>query len=136
MTDTIRNTQKRFGSLAMMTAIIIGLFLVFVGQKTLAKGLVLGALFSVVNFVLIGEILPLTIGQSRKKSSVTAFFSIVLRYGLLAVPLIAAMKWDQFNFVSTAVGLFMVQIVIFSGYLSKNLTWIHFNTHRKNVNNG
>jgi len=136
MSGEIRYTQKRFGRLAMMAAIFIGLFFILMGYKALAKGLILGTLFSVINFVLIGEILPLVIGQSRKKSSALSFFSIILRHGLLAVPLIAALKWDQFNFVATVVGLFMIQIVILGDHVFKSLSWFRLNEHRKNVNNG
>jgi hypothetical protein len=38
--------------------------------------------------------------------------ALLLRYALLAIPLILAVRSDRFNFPATAVGIFMVQLVI------------------------
>ena len=38
--------------------------------------------------------------------------ALLLRYALLAIPLILAVRSDRFNFPATAVGVFMVQLVI------------------------
>ncbi|MGD9273954.1 MAG: hypothetical protein PVI65_06270, partial [Desulfobacterales bacterium] len=68
--ESIRRTQKKYGSRALAIAVIIGLGTVLIGQNSLGKGLVLGTLFSVVNFILMGETLPLKLGRSSK----TTFF--------------------------------------------------------------
>ena len=52
----------------MMVAVIAGIFLVFIGHQPIGKGLVLGAIFSVVNFVLMGETLPMRLGKSKRKT--------------------------------------------------------------------
>ena len=115
--EAIRETQKKFGSRALAAAVVIGLLLVLVGQKTLAKGLVLGTLFSVFNFVLMGQILPLLLAPSRRRSSLLSFGSILFRYILLAIPLLIAVKLTDFDFMATVVGIFMVQIVIVGDHL-------------------
>jgi hypothetical protein len=38
--------------------------------------------------------------------------SIIIRYSLLAIPLIAAVKYEQFNLVAAVLGIFMIQLVI------------------------
>ncbi|MFC1887129.1 ATP synthase subunit I [Thermodesulfobacteriota bacterium] len=110
--EPIRETQKKYGSRAISIAIVIGFILILVGQKPLGKGLVLGALFSVINFVLMGETLPLKFGKSKRRTFFLSFFSIVIRYLLLAIPVILAVKLNQFNVISTVFGIFMIQFVI------------------------
>jgi len=101
----------------MVTAVVAGVVLVLMGHKPIAKGLVLGTLFSVVNFVLIGQILPLLFTASRKRSALISFVSILFRFSLLSIPLIVSMKLTSLNFVSTAIGIFMVQIMIMGEHL-------------------
>ena len=66
--DAIRETQKKYCSRAILAAIFVGLVFILMGQNAIGKGLILGTLFSIVNFVLLGETLPLKAGQSRGKS--------------------------------------------------------------------
>ena len=103
----------------MVTAVVAGLVFILVGQKTMAKGLVLGSVFSVINFVLMGEILPMIISASRKRSVLFSFVSRLFRFLLLATPLILSIKLASLNFVTTAIGLFMVQIMIMGDHLLK-----------------
>jgi len=63
--EPIRQTQKKYCSQALVAAIIAGLLFILAAQKSMGKGLVLGTLFSVVNFVLMGELIPLRLGQSK-----------------------------------------------------------------------
>lgn len=119
MRTGIADTQKRYGTTAMMAAIFMGIVFILLGYKAEAKGLILGSIFSVLNFVLMGEILPLIVGPSRKRSSFISFGSIAIRHGLLAVPLIVALKMEQLDFATTVCGLFMVQVVIMGDHLIK-----------------
>ena len=101
----------------MTVAIIAGLFLVVIGQQPIGKGLVLGAIFSVVNFVLMGETLPMRLGKSKRKTVTLALGSITFRYVLLAIPLVVAIKFDQFNVFAAILGIFMIQLVILGDHL-------------------
>ena len=103
----------------MVAAIIAGLLFIMAGQKPIGKGLVLGTIFSVVNFVLIGETIPLTQRKSKGKIYLVSFGSILLRYGLMALPLIMAIQLQQFNLVAVIFGIFMIQIVIGADHLLK-----------------
>jgi hypothetical protein len=64
------------------------------------------------NFVLIGEILPLMIGKTRKKSTFFSLGSIGVRYGLMSIPLILSLKMEALNFAAAVIGIFMVQLMI------------------------
>jgi hypothetical protein len=96
----------------MVTAVIAGMVFILVGQKPVAKGLVLGSIFSVINFILMGEILPMIITASRKRSVLFSFVSMLFRFMLLSTPLILSLKLESLNFVAVAIGIFMVQIMI------------------------
>jgi hypothetical protein len=123
--ESVKETQKKYCSLAVMAAILIGLVMILSGQIPVGKGLILGSLFSVVNFVLMGEILPVKMGKSRQKAFILSLGSILFRYLLMAIPLFLAIKMEQFNLIASICGLFMVQLMImadhfiasiFSGY--------------------
>jgi hypothetical protein len=115
--EAIRQTQKKYGSRAMMVAIIAGILLVLIGHQPIGKGLVLGAIFSVVNFVLMGETLPLRLGKSKRRTVTLALGSMMFRYVILAIPLVVAIKFDQFNVFATILGIFMIQLVILGDHL-------------------
>jgi len=117
----IRETQKKYCSQALIAAIIIGLILILTGQKPLGKGLILGTLFSVVNFVLIGELISLQLGRAKAKTAAISLGSIFLRFGLLALPLVLAVKYEQFNLVTVICGIFMIQIMIMADHLRKSI---------------
>ena len=120
--ESIRQIQKKYCSQAMVAAIIAGLLFILVGQKSMGKGLVLGTLFSVVNFILMGELIPLQLGHTKPKTYMISLGSIFIRYGLLAVPLLVALKFEQFNLWTVICGVFMIQIVIMVDHLRKRFT--------------
>jgi hypothetical protein len=114
----VRETQKKYCSLALVTAIIIGFFLIIAGQSTVGKGLILGTLFSSINFALMGEVLPYKVGKSPGKTYLVAVGSIISRYLLLAVPIVLCIRSpERFNLAAVIIGIFMVQLVILLDYL-------------------
>lgn len=117
--EPIRQIQKKYASRAMMTAIIIGLSFILAGHNPIGKGLILGTIFSVINFILIGETLPMRIGKSRGKTFFLSLSSILFRYALMAVPLIVAINFKQFNLFATIFGIFMIQFIILADHLLK-----------------
>ena len=110
--EPVKQTQKIYGSRAIWIAIGVGFGLFLAGYKPMGKGLVLGTIFSVVNFIIIGQTLPLRIGHSKRKTFILSLGSIFCRYMLMAVPVVVAVKYDQFDLVGAVIGLFMIQIVI------------------------
>ncbi len=116
MIESVRETQKKYCSRAVVTAIFAGLFLIAGDYRTIGKGLVLGTLFSVINFILIGETIPLRLGKIKSQTMAVALGSIVFRYALLVLPLILAAKLEQLNFAATVCGIFMVQMMIIADH--------------------
>ena len=93
MIDSLKATQKRYGFSALALAIGLALILLAAGYKPIAKGVLLGALFSVINFVLMGQLLPLRFGQSKRKAFTFSLLSIAVRYFIMAVPAGWSSRW-------------------------------------------
>lgn len=110
--EAFAELRKKYCSGAMFLAIVAALILMLAGQKDLAKGLILGTLFSVINFVLMGETLRYRLGQNRHRNAVKALLLIILRFTLLAIPLLIALHVEQIHIITTIIGIFMLQLVI------------------------
>jgi len=110
--ESIRQIQKKYCSKAMTTAIVAGFVLILAGQNALAKGLVLGTVFSIINFILMAETLPFRLGKSSRTAFIWSLLSLLLRYALMATPLIMAIKFPQFNLIAVVCGIFLVQAMI------------------------
>lgn len=106
----------------MFVAIVIAMVLIVMGEKAAGKGLVLGALFSVINFVLMGQTIPQALGRGKRASTLISLASLVLRYAILAIPLIAAVKFDQVSLTTVIIGLFAIQLVILWDHVHLSLT--------------
>ncbi len=115
MESAIRETEKKYSRRAIIAALVIGSVLIMINFRAEGKGLVLGAIFSCINFVLMGESAFAILGKSRKQSSFFSLFSILLRYLILAIPLILGIKYENFEFVFVVIGIFMVQLTILAG---------------------
>ena len=110
--ESVSQTQKKYGSRAMIVAIVIALMLILIDLKPVGKGLVLGTIFSVINFVLIGQTLPMRLSKSKRGAFLISLTSIVFRYAILAIPLVVAVKFEQFELPAAILGIFMVQLTI------------------------
>jgi len=115
--EAVRQTQKKYCSGAITVAIFAGLLFIQSGQEPVGKGLILGTIFSIVNFIIMGETLPYRIGKSKRKTFLLALGSIYGRYIILAIPLIMAIKFEQFNLFAVIIGIFMIQLFIIADHL-------------------
>jgi len=96
----------------MIAAVLAGFFFILAGYKPVGKGLILGAFFSIVNFILMGESLPNRIRSEKKKAFFLSLGSIMVRYTLLAVPIVLAIKLESYNLFAAIAGVFMIQFII------------------------
>jgi hypothetical protein len=111
------DVQKRYVRLALMLAVLLGGPLMMIGQRPLGKGLILGSLFGIVNFILMALALPMRLRFVRGKALLFSLTSIYVRFALMALPLIWALKHDSVALTTTAAGLFMIQIAILGDHL-------------------
>ena len=115
--EPVKQEQKKIIRRALWLSIIAGLVSIVMGHKPVGKGLVLGAIFSVLNFILMAKSIGLKFGRSKKQAISISFGSIIFRYILLAFPLIVAVKFEQFNLIATVIGIFLIQLVILADHL-------------------
>jgi hypothetical protein len=109
--------QKRICSQAITSALVVAVIFLFIQEKAIAKGLLLGTCFSIVNFLLLGKSIPMTLGRSRLKARLIGLTSVLVRYGVLAIPMVMALKLVSFNFIAVVVGIFAVQIITLFDYI-------------------
>jgi len=121
----LRELQKSYGTKAMVLAICISLVLLILGYKAACRGIVMGALFSIINFVLMAQTLHGKIRHDRTRATISALGNILFRYLFMAVPLFLAIKLPRFDLVATIAGLFAVQTVILANNFSRNfmISW-------------
>jgi asparagine N-glycosylation enzyme membrane subunit Stt3 len=119
--EAIRQTQKRYCSSALSFSIIAGFIFFLAGMVPVCKGLVLGTLFSILNFILMGETLPMRMDRTKGRTFFIALGSIFFRYILLAIPIYIAIKNKQFDFFAVIVGIFMVQIMLLVDHFSATI---------------
>ncbi|NQT56625.1 MAG: ATP synthase subunit I [Desulfobacteraceae bacterium] len=115
--NELTQIQPRICYWAITFTIIISILFILVHEKAIAKGLLLGTCFSIINFFLLGKSIPMTLGKSRSKAGLISLASILFRYLILAIPMIVAIKSISFNFVAVVIGIFAVQIVTLINYI-------------------
>jgi hypothetical protein len=69
-----------------------------------------------------GETLPLRMGRGRGKTYLFSLGSILLRYLLLAIPVIMAIKLDQYNLFAVMAGIFLVQAFILGDHVYNHIS--------------
>ena len=110
--ESLRETQKKYCSQAITLSIISGFIFIIIEQASIGKGFILGTLFSILNFILIGETLPYRIGKTKGKTFIISLGSIFFRYLLLSIPIIMGIKLEQFNIFSVVAGIFSIQVIL------------------------
>jgi hypothetical protein len=119
--EAIRQLEKRYCSQAMLFALVVSLVLIVAGLRPIGKGFLLGTLFSIVNFILMGETLPWRIGHTRRKTNFLIFGSMGARFALMALPLVAAIRLEAFDLLAVVAGLFAVQAVVLAEHVLAHL---------------
>ena len=119
MNDGISQIRNKYCSHALVAAIAIAVVFIVFGQKPIAKGLILGTLFSIINFMVMAQTLPKRLGRNKRATFWVGFGGIWFRYVLMGIPIVIAIKIATLNFFATAAGLFMVQGVILLHHVGK-----------------
>ena len=115
--EDIKDIQKRYCSRALIFAIIVFTLLVLIDRKAMGKGFLLGTLFSIFNFIIMGQLIPLKLARSGSKAAAIAFLSIFIRFAILSAPLIISVKIEAIDFFGVVIGLFAVQLTMLFHYL-------------------
>ncbi|MBW1918703.1 MAG: hypothetical protein DRH11_07245 [Deltaproteobacteria bacterium] len=108
----VKEAKRKYCSQALLAAVIVAVVAIILGQRAIARGVLLGAIFSTINFSVMAMLNPLKIGKSKYKAGSFAFLSLFLRMAILAIPLVISAKNTSVNFFAVVVGIFFVQLVI------------------------
>jgi hypothetical protein len=109
--------QQRYCAMVLIVAAVTAGALIFMGYLSLGKGLVLGAVFSTLNFTAMAIMLPMQFNPQRRKGTLVSLGSILLRYSLMAIPLIIALRSPRIALSTVIIGLFGIQISILGDHL-------------------
>lgn len=97
----------------MILGIGVSVIAILLGHKPFGKSFMLGALCSSVNIVLMNLLYANLLFKTKKSASFMAFVSVLIRFGVLAIPLILSLTNKNFDLIGSALGIFAVQIIIF-----------------------
>lgn len=109
---TVRHLQRRYCGSALAAAILIGLGAYAAGWPALTRGLVLGSLFSALNFALLGQTVSQKLSRGQRPGPLLSLAAQLGRYLLWAVPVVIAVKLPAVDLPAAVVGLFMVPVCI------------------------
>ena len=115
--EALKKMQKRYCSTAIVVAVLIASVFIGIDMVPIGKGLILGALFSIINFILMGRALPGRILEKKKAAVQKSLGSVLFRFAIMAIPLYIGIKGAEFNFFAVSAGLFFVQIMILGDHL-------------------
>lgn len=104
--------KKAIAFQILVTAAVVAAGAILLGYVSAAKGFVLGSLFSLGNFLIMAHQAPGRLGQNRNKAAAGSFISLLLRLGLLALPLFLAIRLPGINLIWTVIGIFNLQVSI------------------------
>ena len=110
--EAIRHLQKRYCGGALSVAILLSLVVYLAGWPAVTRGLLLGALFSALNFALLGKTMTQKLAGAHRRNTIIAVAAQVGRYLLWGLPVVVAVKMPSVDLPATIAGLFMVPIFI------------------------
>lgn len=112
ISNSTKELREELCGITLLMGAVVSLSAFFIGSVSVAKGFMLGTCFSVINFILLSASMPISLGKDRKSASAVYLGSIFLRYGILAIPIVIAIKSTEFELISTILGIFSIQIVL------------------------
>ncbi|MCR2044698.1 ATP synthase subunit I [Anaerosalibacter massiliensis] len=98
-----------------LSLVVIGILLIVMKNgKTYALGMFFGSSIGILNFILMGSTINKAVQMDSKSAYGYSVRNYFIRYLIYFVVLSVAALADYLSFVTTALGLFMIKIVILS----------------------
>ncbi len=115
----VRQLTRRYCKGALIIGAATGVAAFAAGYPAVGRGGVLGTVFSMLNFILMGATLPWKIAVDRRRALAGSLVSLTGRCAVMAVALVIAARSDRFELWSTAAGLFAVPLCILGDHLGQ-----------------
>lgn len=110
--ESIRQLQRRYCGGTLTVAVVLGIGCYLAGWPAMTRGIIVGSLFSILNFILLGKTMTRKLTDQRRGGALLTLVAQLGRYLLWAVPVIIAVKLPPVDLPATIAGLFMVPICI------------------------
>ncbi|MCB2169311.1 MAG: ATP synthase subunit I [Deltaproteobacteria bacterium] len=110
--ESIRHLQRRYCGGALTVAVVLSAGCCLAGWPAMTRGLIIGSLFSALNFALLGKTMMRKLTAPRRGGGLITLVAQLGRYLLWAVPVVIAVKLPPVDLPATIAGLFMVPICI------------------------
>ena len=110
--NELARLRKRYCSSAMAVAIVVGFLLIALDYRPVGKGIILGTLFSILNFILMSMSIPSVVDRSAGGGALRSLGGVMFRYVFMAGALYVGIRYDSYNVFAVAGGLFSVQLII------------------------
>lgn len=110
--ESIRHLQRRYCGGALTVAVVLSMGCYLAGWPAATRGLIVGSLFSALNFTLLGKTMTRKLTDPRRGRALLTLAAQLGRYLLWAVPVVIAVKLPAVDLPATMAGLFMVPICI------------------------
>jgi hypothetical protein len=110
--EAIRQLQRRYCGGALTLAVVLSAGCYLAGWPAMTRGLIVGSLFSALNFALLGKTMARKLADPRRGGGLIALAAQLGRYLLWAVPVVVAVKLPPVDLPATIAGLFMVPLFI------------------------
>lgn len=110
--EAIRHFQRRYCGGALAAAVILGLGGYLAGWPSITRGLVLGSIFSAINFLLLANTLTRKLIGRHRRTTLLVITVRLSRYLLWAIPVVVAVNLPAVDLPAAIAGLFMVPICI------------------------
>ncbi len=117
---------KKYASNSLLVAVIIGFILMLFGLIPQGKGFIFGTIISIINFAIMGKLMPISAASSKKKAFLFSLSSLAIRFCIIGCALAISLKLKQLDFIFVVLGIFMIQFIIFLEQALnriKNLSW-------------
>ncbi|MBI9073903.1 MAG: ATP synthase subunit I [Desulfatibacillum sp.] len=119
--EQVNELRKRYCPRALALAVIAGAILIVLDMKPIGRGIILGTLASILNFLVMSHALPLAVLKSSGGGMLRSLGSVLVRYLLMAAALFVGYHYDGYDFFAVAGGLFSVQLVILADHLYQGI---------------
>jgi len=110
--EAIRPFQKRYCGGALSLAVVLALVAYLAGCPAVTRGLLLGALFSALNFALLGQTMTRKLAGRQQRLPLIVPAAQLGRYLLWGVPVVVAVQTPLVDLPAAIAGLFMVPVCI------------------------
>ncbi|MBW2060669.1 MAG: ATP synthase subunit I [Deltaproteobacteria bacterium] len=111
--ESLIQFKKTISVQIVVIAAVVAVIALGLGYVNVARGFVLGSIFSWGNFFVMNFFLASRLGKRPRRAGVESTLSLLVRLSLLGLPIFLAVRYStRFNLVWTIIGILNLQISV------------------------